>query len=99
MTKRTALLVAVIGIPVVDVAFIFLDGMIRSGKSDVPSLAILVFGGPPTAGFVIGLRYWRSVPRAIAMAVTALLMIGVSYLVLFVPAAIVCTAVKGHSCI
>ncbi len=98
MTKRTALLVALIGVPVLDVAFILLDGIVRSGKSDVHSLAILVFGLPPVVGFTIGLRYWKSVPRAIATATMALVMIGVSYAILFLPAAIVCSAVKGHAC-
>jgi hypothetical protein len=58
----------------------------------------MVFAIPPLAAFVLGLLNGYHLLRAVALAGGALVMIGVWYAVLFLPAAALCSATHSGSC-
>jgi hypothetical protein len=92
-------LLALVVVPVVDVIAIYVDGIARSGHSDVRRFALLFFGGPPLIAFALAIRNDRRLLRAVALAAGALVMIAVAYVVLLLPAAVACSAVKDGSCL
>jgi hypothetical protein len=60
--------------------------------------ALLFFGLPPLIAFGLAIRNNRRTLRALALAAGALAMIAVAYVVLLLPAAVACSAIKGGSC-
>jgi hypothetical protein len=85
-------------IPVLLVVAVFVDGMTNPGVSHGRVLVWTVFSIPPLAAFVLGLLNGYRLLQAVVFAAAALLMIGVWYAVLFLPAAAVCSATSGGSC-
>jgi len=97
---RHSVVIASLGlIPGLLVIAVLADGVANPGVSYSRALVWSLFSIPPLAAFVLGwLNGYRPL-RAAALASAALLMIGVWYAVLFLPAAAVCSAMHGGSCI
>jgi hypothetical protein len=97
---RHSVVVASLGlIPGLLVIAVLADGIANPGVSHSRALVWTLFSIPPLAAFVLGWLNGYRLLRTVALAGAALLMIGVWYAVLFLPAAAVCSATRGGSCI
>jgi hypothetical protein len=75
------------------------DGVVANpGASHSRALIGALFAIPPLAAFVLGLLNGYHPLRAVVLAGAALVMIGIWYAVLILPAAALCTATHGGSC-
>jgi hypothetical protein len=96
---RHSVVVAALGlIPGLLVLAVLADGITSPGVSHSRALVWALFAIPPVAGFVLGLLNGYRPLRAVVLAGAALLMIGVWYAVLFLPAAALCSATHSGSC-
>jgi len=85
-------------IPGLVVIAVFADGIANPGESHSRALIWTLFAIPPVAALVLGFFNGYRPLRVVVLAVGALVMIGVWYAVLLLPAAAVCSAIKGGSC-
>lgn len=88
---------ALVVVPAGTVIILLGYGMAHSGSTVPDWLKAMVFATPPVVGALVGARR-RRWTLAIGLAVGALLMIAVSYAVLFLPAAAACSVISGDSC-
>jgi hypothetical protein len=85
-------------LPAAMVVVIFADGMAHPGTSHSAGARVAVFATPPLAGFVLTLVDRRRLLPAVAMSAAALCAIAAWYAVLLLPAAAICSAAAGDSC-
>lgn len=85
-------------IPALVVIAVLADGIANPGVSHSRALVLIVLSIPPATAVVLGRLNGYSVLRTVVMAGAALLMIGAWYAVLFLPAAAICSATQGGSC-
>jgi hypothetical protein len=96
---RHSVVVLALGlIPGLLVIAVFADGIANPGVSHSRALIWTLFGTPPLTALVLGTLNGYGPLRVVMLAVAALVMIGVWYAVLFLPAAFVCSAINGSSC-
>ena len=96
---RHSVVVASLGlIPGLLVIAMFADGIAHPGVTHRRVLVWAFFAVAPVAGFVLGLLNGYSLLRAVALAGAALAMFGVWYALLVLPAAGLCSAMQGGSC-
>jgi hypothetical protein len=95
---RHSVLVASLGlIPGAVVVVVLAVGIATPGASYSHAL-LLVFAIPPVAAFLLAWLNDRNLIRAIILSGAALLMIGVWYALLILPAAAVCSVARGSAC-
>jgi hypothetical protein len=85
-------------IPGLLVIAVLANGIANPGVSHSHTLVWTLFAIPPLAAFALGLLNGYSQLRAVALAGAALVMIGVWYALLFLPAAALCSATHSGSC-
>jgi hypothetical protein len=96
---RHSVLVASLGlIPGLVVVLVLAVGIAHPGVSYSHTLVLTVFLIPPVAAFVLEWFNDRSLLRAVVFSGGALLMIGVWYALLILPAAVVCSVARGNAC-
>jgi len=98
---RHSVAVASLGvIPALAVIIALFDGISNPGVTHGRWLVWAFFATPPLAAFALGWfnSYRYRVLKATALAAAALLMVGVWYAILFLPAAALCTVMHHGSC-
>ncbi len=85
-------------IPGLLVIAVLADGIANPGVSHSHALVWTLFAIPPLAAFVVGFLNGYSLLRAVALAGAALVMIGVWYALLFLPAAAIGSATHSGGC-
>lgn len=96
---RHSVVIASVGlIPGLLVIAMLADGIANPGVTHRRVLVWAFFAVPPVAAFVLGLLNGYSVFRAVMLAGAALVMFGVWYALLVLPAAALCSATHGGSC-
>jgi len=96
---RHSVLVASLGlIPAGVVIVVLAVGMATPGVSYSRVFLVVGFSIPSVAAFLLGWLNHRKLLRAILLSAAALLMIGVWYAVLILPAAAVCSVARGNAC-
>jgi hypothetical protein len=92
--------VAALGlIPGLLVVAIYLDGLfINPGVSHNRLAVAAVFAAPPLAGFVLGKLNGYGPVRALALAAGALAALAVWWVVLLLPAVVLCSVANGNAC-
>jgi hypothetical protein len=94
-----SVVVASLGVvPGLLVLAVLADGIANPGASHSRALVWTLFSIPPLAGLLLGCLNGYRLLRAIALGVAALVMVGVWYAVLFLPAAALCSATHSGSC-
>ncbi|MFL5828665.1 MAG: hypothetical protein ACJ76X_02000 [Solirubrobacteraceae bacterium] len=96
---RHSVLVASLGlIPGAVVVIVLAVGIATPAVSYSHVLLLVVFSIPSVAAFVLARLNGRNLVRAIVLSVGALLMVGVWYALLILPAAAVCSVARGNAC-
>jgi hypothetical protein len=96
---RHSVVIASLGlIPGLLVIAVLVDGIANPGVSHNRALVWALFAIPPLAAFVLGVLNGYSSLRAVVLAGAALVMIGVWYALLFLPAAALCSVTHSGSC-
>jgi hypothetical protein len=96
---RHSVVIASLGlIPGLLVIAVLVDGIANPGVSHSRALVWALFAIPPLAAFVLGVLNGYSSLRAVVLAGAGLVMIGVWYALLFLPAAALCSVTHSGSC-
>jgi hypothetical protein len=96
---RHSVLVAALGlIPGAVVVVVLAVGIATPAVSYSRALVLVVFSIPPVAAFLLEWLNDRNLLRAIALSGAALLMTGVWYALLILPAAAACSVARGNAC-
>ncbi len=96
---RHSVIVAALGlIPGFVVIVVLAVGIATPTVSYSHALLFLAFSIPPVAAFLLAWFNDRNLIRAIVFSGAALLMIGVWYALLILPAAAVCSVARGSAC-
>jgi hypothetical protein len=98
LARRSVTIAAIGLVPTLVVIVVLALGMTHAGESPSGAAVGATLSAPPLIAFALAVRDHRSFGRSLLLAVTAFVMIGVWYAVLFLPAAAICTWATGGSC-